>query len=371
MMSKVPVILISGFLGSGKTTLLLRLLAHTRQIPLHPAVLMNEMGEYDVDSAIISAEMPDVTVEGLLEGCICCSKRNELAGALHTLLNQKPDVIFMETTGVANPEQVLEELRSPLLADRLYLVHSISVVDAELFHEYNSRFTADKELVRTLHGQLRTADFIVVNKTDVASSREVAKVVKNIRKLNNTAKLQTTEYSRVDLEPLLEPVLTSISVGAKPVQISQPASALTQPNEAEASYVAFPVKNIERSDSVSRSTAFKVISAHHHSPNHTFASNQPHSFSRLESLTLHQYSPQPLEKQRLEDFLTGLGSSLLRAKGYCVLPEEGTMLLQFSGSHLEWQPTALPVNQGYVTLIGEQLDKASITDQWEQCFLSL
>ncbi|WP_348622239.1 CobW family GTP-binding protein [Paenibacillus polymyxa] len=367
MMNKVPVILISGFLGSGKTTLLLRLLAHTRQIPLRAAVLMNEMGEYDVDSAIISEEMPDVTVEGLLEGCICCSKRNELAGALHTLLSQKPDLIFMETTGVANPEQVLEELRSPLLADRLYLVHSISVVDAELFHEYNSRFTADKELVRTLHGQLRTADFIVVNKTDAASSREVTKVVKSIRKLNDTAKLQTTEYSRIDLEPLLEPVLDSASVAAKPVQTLQPAPAQLQSTDAGVPSVSIPVKSIGSTSSVSRSTAFKVISTHSH--NHD--PKQPHSFSRLESLTLHQYSPQPLEKQRLENFLTGLGSSLLRAKGYCVLPQEGTMLLQFSGNHLEWQPTALPVSQGYVTLIGEQLDKASITDQWEQCFVSL
>ncbi|KYG93515.1 CobW family GTP-binding protein [Paenibacillus polymyxa] len=367
MMNKVPVILISGFLGSGKTTLLLRLLAHTRQIPLRAAVLMNEMGEYDVDSAIISEEMPDVTVEGLLEGCICCSKRNELAGALHTLLSQKPDLIFMETTGVANPEQVLEELRSPLLADRLYLVHSISVVDAELFHEYNSRFTADKELVRTLHGQLRTADFIVVNKTDAASSREVTKVVKSIRKLNDTAKLQTTEYSRIDLEPLLEPVLASASVAAKPIQTLQPAPAQVQSTDAGVPSVSIPVKSIGSTSSVSRSTAFKVIAAHSH--NHD--PKQPHSFSRLESLTLHQYSPQPLEKQRLENLLTGLGSSLLRAKGYCVLPQEGTMLLQFSGNHLEWQPTALPVSQGYVTLIGEQLDKASITDQWEQCFVSL
>jgi len=367
MMNKVPVILISGFLGSGKTTLLLRLLAHTRQIPLRAAVLMNEMGEYDVDSAIISEEMPDVTVKGLLEGCICCSKRNELAGALHTLLSQKPDLIFMETTGVANPEQVLEELRSPLLADRLYLVHSISVVDAELFHEYNSRFTADKELVRTLHGQLRTADFIVVNKTDAASSREVTKVVKSIRKLNDTAKLQTTEYSRVDLEPLLEPVLASASVAAKPVQTLQPAPAQVQSTDVGVPSVSVPVKSIRSTSSVSRSTAFKVISAH----SHDHDPKQPHSFSRLESLTLHQYSPQPLEKQRLENFLTGLGSSLLRAKGYCVLPQEGTMLLQFSGNHLEWQPTALPVSQGYVTLIGEQLDKASIADQWEQCFTSL
>lgn len=369
-MNKVPVILISGFLGSGKTTLLLRLLAHARQIPLRPAVLMNEMGEYDVDGAIITEEMPDVSVEGLLEGCICCSKRNELAGALHTLLSQDPDLIFMETTGVANPEQVLEELRSPLLADRLYLVHSISVVDAELFHEYNSRFTADKELVETLHGQLRTANFIVVNKTDAASSREVKRVVKSIRKLNDTAKLQTAEYSRVDLGPLLEPALTSVSVAVKPVQVSQPTpAAQAQRTDATASDDPISVKGIGQPDSISRSTAFKVISGHSHSLSHD--PNQPHSFSRLESLTLHQYTLQSLEKERLESFLTGLGSFLLRAKGYCVLPHEGTMLLQYSGSHLEWQPTALPVSQGYVTLIGEQLDKASITDQWEQCFISL
>jgi G3E family GTPase len=77
-MNKVPVILISGFLGSGKTTLLLRLLARTRQIPLRAAVLMNEMGEYDVDGAIISAEMPDVSVEGLLEGCTPCSAKSPI-----------------------------------------------------------------------------------------------------------------------------------------------------------------------------------------------------------------------------------------------------------------------------------------------------
>ncbi|WP_226000529.1 CobW family GTP-binding protein [Paenibacillus sp. BJ-4] len=366
-MNKVPVILISGFLGSGKTTLLLRLLAHTRQIPLRAAVLMNEMGEVDVDGAIISEEMPDVTVEGLLEGCICCSKKSELAGALHTLLSQEPDLIFMETTGVANPEQVLEELRSPLLANRLYLVQSISVVDAKLFHEYNSRFTADKELVRTLHGQLRTADFIVVNKTDAASSREVTKVIKSIRKHNDTAKLQTTAYCRVDLEPLLKPALAPLSVAAKPKQVPQLVPVQAQPTDAVATSIPTTIKEIGRPASISRSAAFKVISAHSHS--HDL--HQSPSFSRLESLTLHQHSPQQLEKQRLENFLTGLGSSLLRAKGYCVLPEEGTMLLQYSGNHFEWQPTALPVSQGYVTLIGEQLDKASIADQWEQCFVSL
>ncbi|MGG4186867.1 CobW family GTP-binding protein [Paenibacillus peoriae] len=369
MMNKVPVILISGFLGSGKTTLLLRLLAHTRQIPLRAAVLMNEMGEVDVDGAIISEEMPDVTVEALLEGCICCSKKSELAGALHTLLSQEPDLIFMETTGVANPEQVLEELRSPLLANQLYLVHSISVVDAELFHEYNSRFTADKELVRTLHGQLRTADFIVVNKTDAASSREVKKVIKSIHKLNDTAKLQTAEYCRVDLEPLLEPVLARLSVAANPEQVPQPAPVQAQPTDAVAMSIHTTGKEIRRPASMSRNTAFKVISAHSHS--YSYDPSQPDSFSRLESVTLHQYSSQPLEKQRLENFLTGLGSSLLRAKGYCVLPQEGTMLLQFSGNHFEWQSTALPVSQGYVTLIGEQLDKAFIADQWEQCFVSL
>jgi G3E family GTPase len=283
----------------------------------------------------------------------------------------------METTGVANPEQVLEELRSPLLADRLHLVHSISVVDAELFHEYNSRFTSDKELVRTLHGQLRSADFIVVNKTDAASAREVAKVSKSIRKLNGHAKLQTAEYSRVDLEPLLQPVLSSVA--ARPIRVANHEPTQEQPIHAAAS----STKSIGRPISISGSTAFKVISGHSHSHlqeqeqehdhnhDHSHDQNQHQSFSRLETLTLHQYSPHPLEKKRLENFLTGLGSSLLRAKGYCVLPQEGTVLLQFSGSRLEWQPTALPVSRGYVTLIGDRLDKASIAAQWEQCFISL
>lgn len=71
---------------------------------------------------------------------------------------------------------------------------------------------------------------------------------------------------------------------------------------------------------------------------------------------MHQYSSQPLEKQRLENFLTGLGSSLPERKAFAYFPRKVRCYCNFREITIEWQRFALPVSQGYVTLIGEQLD---------------
>ena len=62
-MNKIPVVLISGFLGSGKTTLLLRLLEYAAKRQWRTAVLMNEMGEQDVDGDTVSNQIPDLPIE--------------------------------------------------------------------------------------------------------------------------------------------------------------------------------------------------------------------------------------------------------------------------------------------------------------------
>ncbi|MBW7459833.1 GTP-binding protein, partial [Paenibacillus sepulcri] len=77
----IPVMILSGFLGSGKTTLLLRLLEEARIRGIRPGILMNELGKQDVDGNILSEQL-GVQVEKLLDGCVCCSKKEELAGSL-------------------------------------------------------------------------------------------------------------------------------------------------------------------------------------------------------------------------------------------------------------------------------------------------
>jgi len=50
----VPIYLLSGFLGSGKTTLLQHMIAQAQAAGLTPAVLMNELGEVNLDGQLVS-----------------------------------------------------------------------------------------------------------------------------------------------------------------------------------------------------------------------------------------------------------------------------------------------------------------------------
>ena len=55
-MNKVEIHILGGFLGSGKSTLLQNLLLAEKKKNRKVAVLMNEIGEYSVDTDIIGKE---------------------------------------------------------------------------------------------------------------------------------------------------------------------------------------------------------------------------------------------------------------------------------------------------------------------------
>lgn len=342
-MSKVPVIMISGFLGSGKTTLLLRLLDYAAKQQWKTAVLMNEMGDQDVDGAIISGEMPDLPIEKLLDGCICCTKRSELGQALNTLLDQKPDLIFIETTGVANPEQILEDLQDPSLVDRISIQRKIALADGRKFLEYNSFFASSRELVRTLRGQISFADIIILNKAGECEEKHLNKVITSIRKINTAASLSVTDYSLIDeLEVFRE--------FSRPADVRIDQIQDTPWSEEALKHEPHP-------------QGAPIFANHRHQ--HGVESEQTNpSFSGLDTLTLSAPTPIPLRISVIEAFLTARRSSLIRAKGYIQL-STGPTLVQWAGSQLECQPSTLRLQRGYLTLIGHRLDKTRIVQEWE------
>src|SRR5574342_904076 len=115
-MQKPEIYILSGFLGSGKTTLLKRLLENEKKKNRKVAVMMNELGKVSIDSNIVEE---DVALKELLGGCICCTIQDKLESQLQSLLlNEKPDVIYIETTGAAHPVEVLDAILSPYFADR-------------------------------------------------------------------------------------------------------------------------------------------------------------------------------------------------------------------------------------------------------------
>ncbi|WP_088104060.1 CobW family GTP-binding protein [Halalkalibacter urbisdiaboli] len=307
-MNKVPVFILSGFLGSGKTTLLHRLLEACSTKRLKPAVLMNEIGETDTDGKSLAKEQ---VIEKLLDGCICCNKKSEVTKSMERLVKGKPNVIFIELTGIANPEEVADSLTEPALLDLVYLEKVITVVDAEHVLSYNNVFESDRELVRTTRRQVEVADYLIVNKIDFVSEAKKQKVKKFLLKHNPNAKYSFTTYSQVDLD-----FLSDLKTSQLTVQVS--GSELKQ--------------------------------QHKHR----------HSYSRISSITL------PLSSQTtkadIEAFLKKWKTRLLRAKGYVRLGED-TYLMQHVMKRVSWEKT-LYEGELYLVFIGMDLQEEQLKKEW-------
>ena len=82
-MAPIAVTLLTGFLGAGKTTLLHHILNEQHGFKI--AVIENEFGEVSVDDQLIGDRATQIKT--LTNGCICCTRSNELEDALLDLLD--------------------------------------------------------------------------------------------------------------------------------------------------------------------------------------------------------------------------------------------------------------------------------------------
>lgn len=179
---QIPVIVISGFLGSGKTTLLNSLLNHLPKT----AVIINEFGTTPIDQQLLKKQgMPVATLVG---GCLCCQTRDSLMPMLKNLRMaweanaEKPfDCVIIETSGVANPEPVLDILlRQRWLSARYRLQGIIATVLATMNTDTLARFPQ-------IHAQLAWADTVVITHTDLANDAQLSDLTATLKQLAPTA----------------------------------------------------------------------------------------------------------------------------------------------------------------------------------------
>lgn len=224
MKGKLPVTVLSGFLGVGKTTLLNHIL-HNKQ-GLKVAVIVNDMSEVNVDANLVKSENTlSRTEEKLVEmsnGCICCTLREDLMIEVENLARENRfDYLLIESTGISEPIPVaqtfsfIDEENGIDLSRFSYIDTMVTVVDSlNFFKDFGSSdMLIDRELtdiegdyrtiVNLLTDQIEFANVIVLNKTDLVTTKQLGTIKIAIQKLNPSAKIIESSFSKVEPKEIL------------------------------------------------------------------------------------------------------------------------------------------------------------------------
>lgn len=196
-MKKTEVYILSGFLGTGKTTLLKQILQYEKSNDRSIAVMMNELGNVSIDSDAVETDVP---LKELLGGCICCTIQDKLESQLQGLLfDNILDAIYIETTGAAHPVEVLDAVLSPLFAEKLEMKGIVTTVDGTMWLNRN---TFNPQVQQLLLEQVKHADIVIVNKSDMMTDAEQAKTNMDIQSLNPKAKCILSSFSKIPMNML-------------------------------------------------------------------------------------------------------------------------------------------------------------------------
>lgn len=299
----LPVLhILTGFLGSGKTTFLRRWLDFLHGRERYTGVLQNEFGEIGLDAALLEG---DTRVEALDEGCVCCSLADSLRPGLLRLRAQMPaEQFILETTGLANPANVLEALGE--LDDLVLPGLVVTVVDAlDLCRGQAGSCPADITGVR--RAQVERADVLIANKADAVSEPELAAVLDRLRALNPQALILPGREGNVAFAEL--DAFHSVHLDREAARLPSRRIVLDRPDRA--------VTHMEEGYG-----------------------------------TLTVRPDGPVSTEDIRALLDRAGPGLCRAKGVVDLEGTGPVTLQYAAGRLEFEPAPRNAEERFVVLIG-------------------
>ena len=201
---------LTGFLGSGKTTLLNHILTaqHGKKI----AIIENEFGEVGIDDALLQKNMKeksDDEVIEMLNGCICCTVRQDLISVFQKFVKRlqeggQLDAVIIETTGMADPAPVAQTFFVDEMVQTWFKLDGIvTMVDAKHIEQHlddEKPEGAENESEE----QVAFADRLVINKIDlVPDEKDLVRVEARLRAINSFAPIVRTERSEVNVDNVL------------------------------------------------------------------------------------------------------------------------------------------------------------------------
>lgn len=317
----LPLILLTGFLGSGKTSALQHWLAHT-DVPLkRTAVIINDFGSVNVDAALLARRQ--LELRSITGGCVCCQSFEDLVEQVSALAeNPDFDLVWIETSGLADPEEVLDHLSAPELHDSTVIRRVVLVIDGSDFPcSWRGRVVQEE--------QIRYADLILLNKTDRVDEKARQRIEITLRQINPTARIVSTQNGQVEPGMLSDGEAGTMAVGSR-------VHAHLDEGHDE---------------------------SHHEHQHHDHGHESlPHAAS-----TFFLPLTAPVERAAFRRFLGALPTSVFRAKGFIRFVDSPDQLHTFQQVRDQAELLLLPLENGTdlatgLVFIGPHLDEKHIRD---------
>ena len=304
-MSRIPLVVLGGFLGAGKTTLLNHLLTQTEHRRI--AVLVNDFGPINVDAALVASH--DGETLSLTNGCICCSIGSGLEEALTRVLERQPapELIVIEASGVSDPKPIAQVgLSDPLLQlEAVVVMVDAAEVQAQL---------DDDLLGDTLVRQIDAASLLVLNKTDLLDEAALAEVQARLQKQFGALPMLRSRFAQLPLTELMQ-------------------GAGVAHADSDAAHVAPPTDMGERQ--------------HDHSHHADAELDHPFESGSWSSSGV-------LDADRLIAALKSLPRSVIRAKGWVTTDRHGATLVHLAGGRVRFEklPGTVSIQRNELVYIG-------------------
>jgi len=380
----VPFTLLTGFLGAGKSTVLNYILRQPHGLRI--AVLINELGEIDIDNQLVSAadvgEEDDVME--LNNGCICCTISNSFIDAVQRILERfkdtPPDYLIVETTGVADPEPIMNAVQATELAEELYWDQVLTVVDA-------SQFGDDHYGSETARKQVHSADTVLLSKTDLMTPEAVDAAVQRVIQMKPNARILRSQRGQVPVAALFdlgmslrrEPKQKTVKQGAAPGPDSATVAGAAGANGAAKggaphSHAPGEACKDHDHDHDHDHGASGHNHSHAHGHGHEAAAAPPTHLEREGFSTVSFAANKPFKLSTFRDkFVDTLPVGVFRAKGLLWFRHyPSRFLLQVSGKRFQMDQDVWPKGTApniQLVVIGRNLDRNALVASLEACLV--
>ncbi len=192
-MPKIPFHIISGFLGSGKTTFLKRIIEKYAS-ETNIGIVQNEYAPANIDGAELKKSEKNFNLLEINKGSVfCVCLLSDFVRSLEKFIDKvQPKMIIVEASGLSDTTSIAEVVSAGSLAEKIYLASNWCIVDAQ-------NFTKVGLMKQRVFHQLRMADVVVINKTDLIESG-IDLIRAEIKKANPFAEIREATYCKIDFE---------------------------------------------------------------------------------------------------------------------------------------------------------------------------